>query len=70
MATLGDMKVTIDEYFTQTRLNRCNTVCCANRVYKKSECGLKSIEVADGKCASIISKPRVDLVIVRTKEGG
>ncbi len=58
----GNLKVEVDKFFLQTRINYCTTVNCANRKDMECECNLKEIEVRDGKCASLIIAKRNDII--------
>ena len=59
----GNLKVEIDKFFIQTRITRCITLNCANRV--EFECNLKEIEMKDGKCSSLVFEERNDLLTVK-----
>lgn len=58
----GNLKVEVNEFFTQTRLCFCSTKDCVNRKDMRLECNLKHIEIRDGKCNSLIEKKRSDII--------
>lgn len=58
----GDLKVTVDKFFTQTRIAFCSTQNCANRKDMKLECNFKDIEIQEGKCSSFVGQERTDII--------
>jgi len=65
MAKMNDLTIRVDDFFTQSRVNYCNTVNCANRKNMEIECNLKEIFIEDGKCHSMIKQDRNDIIPIK-----